>query len=193
MSVPRRALPAKLVVGFILKERDLVGSIVDRLLDRFGPLDLISPWLPFDYTNYYTREMGQPLIRRLLCFKSLVAQDALAEIKCATNQIEAVFASDHRRRVNIDPGLLSLERFVLATGKNFAHRIYLTAGIFADLTLIYRKGRFETLPWTYPDYAGPQLQAYLAKIRCKYQVDLKRLRSGRPIDADPPTMPRGVG
>ena len=37
-----------------------------------------------------------------------------------------------------------LERFVLATGKNFAHRIYIGKEIYADLTLIFRKGRFES-------------------------------------------------
>ena len=192
MSAPRPALPAKLVVGFFLKERGLAGSIIDQLSDRFGALDLVSPWLPFGFTNYYTREMGEPLSRRLLCFRSLGAQDALADIKCATNQIEASFTAGRNRRVNIDPGLLSLERFVLATGKNFAHRIYLKSGIFADLTLIYRKAGFETLPWTYPDYASPQLQAYLAKIRYKYQADLKRLLSAHASDAHPSTPPRGV-
>lgn len=182
MSEPRPALPAKLVIGFFLADRGKAGPIIDRLIERFGAPDLVSGWMAFDYTNYYMREMGKPLTRRLLGFKSLVAQDTLADIKCDTNQIEATFASGNQRLVNIDPGLLSLERFVLATGKNFAHRIYLKSGIFADLTLIYRRGSFETLPWTYPDYADPQLQEYLLKIRRKYQFDLKQLKSGRRTD-----------
>jgi hypothetical protein len=103
----------------------------------------------------------------------MIAQDRLPEIKLATNAIEQAHAAGGRRRVNIDPGYLLLERFVLATGKNYSHRIYLGHGIYADLTLIYRQGTFQTLPWTYPDYAEPPLGRFLLAVRGKYALDLK--------------------
>lgn len=173
MSVPAAPRPAKLVIGFFLERQVLAETLLGRLEERFGPLDLVSPWLPFDFTDYYAREMGGPLYRRLATFKPLVDQEALPDIKHRTNAMESEFAVDGRRSVNIDPGYLLLERFVLATGKNFSHRIYLRGGIYADLTLIYRKGGFESLPWTYPDYADPRLQAFLIKVRQKYALDLK--------------------
>ena len=75
--------------------------------------------------------------------------------------------------VNIDPGYLLHERFVLATGKNYSHRIYIGKGIYADLTLMYTKGKFEPLPWTYPDYASENIIDFLEKVRKKYGVDIK--------------------
>ncbi len=105
--------------------------------------------------------------------KKLINQDELPEIKLTTNRLEQSFSQNGRRRVNIDPGYLLYERFVLASGKNFSHRIYIGGGIYADLTLIYQRGGFEKLPWTYPDYADQPMLAFLAQVRNKYAVDLK--------------------
>ena len=174
MSQPQSASPAKLVVSFLVHDKSLAGWTIDALDKAFGPLDLVSPWLAFDYTNYYAREMGAPLHRRLLAYKTLVAQDRLPELKHTTNRVETLCAIDGRRRVNLDPGILLRERFVLATGKNFTHRIYIGQGIYADLTLIYRGGAFQVLPWTYPDYADARLQAFLRRARRKLQLDLMR-------------------
>jgi hypothetical protein len=173
MSVPAPPRPAKLLVGFFLVHQALAGTILERLEDLFGPMDLVSRWFAFDYTEYYVPEMGRPLFRRIVAFKHLIDQEQLADIKHQTNAIESDLTADGRRRVNIDPGYLLLERLVLATGKNFSHRIYLRRGIYADLTLIYRKGRFESLSWTYPDYADERLQEFLFKVRKKYARDLK--------------------
>lgn len=174
MSRPAAPLPAKLVISFFLRDKSLAGRISDALRSAFGPIDIISRWLPFDYTSYYTSEMGQPLFRRMLAFSNLIQQDSLGSIKTTTNAIEEEFVEHKQRRVNIDPGYLLSERFVLASGKNFAHRIYLGQGIYGDLTLIYTKEAFQSLPWTYPDYADENMLAYLGQVRDKYKVDLKK-------------------
>ena len=186
MSVPRPPDPAKLVIGVFLKEKPLIESVAQVLADRFGPIDLTSPWLPFDYTDYYAPEMGGPLFRRLFAFEPLIAQRMLPEIKRDTNAMESRFARNGRRRVNIDPGYMLQAQFVLATGKNYAHRIFIGEGIYADLTLIYRKGRFETLPWTYPDYAGQPMHGVLNEIRETYMADLKRLAGSKDRRPDRP-------
>ncbi len=172
MSVPQPAQPAKLVIGALFNQRALLRTVVDELTRTFGPLDLLSPWFSFDYTEYYDREMGSPLFRRVLVFENLVGQEALVEVKLRTNALEQVLSHRGARPVNLDPGYLLLERFVLATGKNFSHRIYLGQGIYADLTLIYQQGKYRTLPWTYPDYASSELQGFLLKVRSKYRRDL---------------------
>jgi hypothetical protein len=64
------------------------------------------------------------------------------------------------------------ERFVLASGKNFSHRIYIGLGIYADLTLIYQKGSFQKLPWTYPDYADQAMLNFLDQVRLKYVLEM---------------------
>lgn len=173
MSVPHPPQPAKLVIGLLLARRDLFPALAAELEVAFGRVDLVSAWMPFDYTTYYAKEMGAGLSRRVLAFRPLMAQERLPEVKSATNAIECAHAPDGRREVNIDPGYLLLERFVLATGKNYSHRIYLGQGIYADLTLIYRRGTFHPLPWTYPDYAGPALRRFLLAVRGKYALDLK--------------------
>ena len=106
-------------------------------------------------------------------FLNLVSPQSLPDIKLRTNEIEAVLARDGKRQVNIDPGFLSAERLVLATGKNFIHRVYLRDGIFADLTLIYQKGAYRPLAWTYPDYQEPEFLHYLEVLRkkLKFQSD----------------------
>ena len=112
--------------------------------------------------------------RRCLVIERLIDQLELAAIKLATNRLEQSYSQNYRRRVNIDPGYLLYERFVLASGKNFSHRIYIGRCIYADLTLIYRKGAFETLPWTYPDYADQPIRDFLERVRKKYAIDLKQ-------------------
>jgi hypothetical protein len=173
MSQPEAAQAAKLVIGLFSAEEQLIGQVAHVLQDHFGAIDLISPWFDFDFTDYYYAEMGRPLRRRMIVFHELVAQESLADIKCRTNVLEQHLRIDKRRRINIDPGYLLKERFVLATGKNYTHRIYIGKGIYADLTLIFQKGGYQPLPWTYPDYAHKSMRDFLLQIRCRYASDMK--------------------
>ena len=173
MSIPQEPKPAKLVVGLIMKDRALFEPLGAELSAVFGSVDMVSTWLPFNYTSYYEPEMGTPLYRRLLTFKKLINQEELAGIKLTTNRLEQSCLQNNKRSVNIDPGFLLYERFVLASGKNFCHRIYIGRGIYADLTLIYQRGRYQKLPWTYPDYADEPIQEFLTRVRNKYAVDLR--------------------
>ena len=173
MSIPQPPESAKLVASLFLKEKDIIADVAKDLSEKFGPVDMVSSWFPFDYTEYYETEMGSPLFRRIFAFKNLIKQSALAEIKLVTNDIEHKYSKRGKRIVNLDPGYMIKSRFVLATGKNYSHRIYIGKGIYADLTLIYTKGLFQKLPWTYPDYADKIMLNYLNLIRNKYLADLK--------------------
>ena len=173
MSTPRAPQPAKLVVSVLLAEKPLLEEVIRQLVPDLGEIDLQSAWMDFEYTDYYFAEMGRPLYRRMLVFGPLIAQQDLSRIKRFTNRVEQSFAMEKQRRVNIDPGYLLMERFVLATGKNFSHRIYIGDEIYADLTLMFQKGGFRTLPWTYPDYAAPEMTAFLMQVRSQYAQDLK--------------------
>lgn len=174
MSIPQPPESAKLVVSLFLKEKSIIVDVAKDLSDKLGPVDMVSSWFPFDYTEYYETEMGSPMFRRIFAFKSLIKQSALAEIKLATNDIEHKYSKKGKRMVNLDPGYMIKSRFVLATGKNYSHRIYIGKEIYADLTLIYTKGLFQKLPWTYPDYADKIMLNYLNLIRNKYLKDLLR-------------------
>lgn len=173
MSIPRPPDPARLVVSVFMNDRALAGDLVPLLENLFGPVTAESPWFDFDYTDYYTREMGTPLHRKLYAFQRLIRQDALAGIKETTNALETRWARQERRCINIDPGYLLLSRFVLATGKDFAHRICIGRRIYAEVTLMFQKGRAVTLPWTYPDYASDGISGFLLQVRRQYVVDLR--------------------
>jgi hypothetical protein len=174
MSCPQNPKPAKLVIGILLSEKQLLQAVADDLQNVYGNIDMVSLWMDFEYTDYYSREMGKPLFRRMFVFTQLVEQMELSKIKQYTNMLEHKYAVSDRRRVNIDPGYLLYERFVLATGKNYSHRIYIGDGIYADLTLIFQKGAYQSLPWTYPDYQDEGMKAFLALVRQKYSIDVKK-------------------
>ena len=173
MSVPQTPKPAKLVIGIITTESNIIEKLVTEFISRFGQIDLVSRWMNFNYTTYYEREMGSPLFRRVFAFKPLISQADLSAFKLATNRMEQHYLREGRRRVNIDPGYMLRERFVLASGKNFCHRIYIGEGIYADLTLVYQKGSFQKLPWTYPDYSDGDMLKFLEQVRNKYILDAK--------------------
>ena len=110
--------------------------------------------------------MGPNLVRQWVGFHGLIESEQLADFKNTTRSLEKSFLGpNHKRRVNLDPGMLSLHNFVLASTKGFAHRIYLHDGIYADLALLFQSGKFQPLPWTYPDYQTPVCHEFL--IRCR--------------------------
>ncbi len=167
MSEPREPAPAKLIAGLLFCSFEVQNQVLRRLSHRLGPLDLLTEPEPFTYTRYYEGEMGKEIHRQTASFLDLVPVEDLVAIKLFTNDLEKEFSREGRRRVNIDPGLLSEERIILATGKNFTHRIYLKKGIYADLTLIYQKGNYRDLPWTYADYKNPLLLHFFNATRQK--------------------------
>jgi hypothetical protein len=178
MSTPSPPLPAQLVMSLFSSRWDQFWpGLLSRLESMAGPVEEVCPALPFAETGYYYREFGYPLQRRLLCFSRLVPQEGLRGIKRQTHELEQEHLQNGQRLFNLDPGLLTQERLVLATGKNFAHRIYLGDGFFADLTLLYQGGGWKTLPWTFPDYAGAALQEQLTRARRRYQAKLRGLRA----------------
>lgn len=167
MSVPREPSQAKLIVGLLFSDFAVRDQALEAISRQFGPFDFLTEPQHFTYTSYYNREMGPNILRQVCSFLNLVRPESLPDIKLATNQLEIQLSQDGRRRVNIDPGLLSEERLILATGKNYTHRVYLRSGIYADLTLVYQKGAYQSLPWTYSDYREPTLLHFLSILRQK--------------------------
>ncbi|MBW1720576.1 MAG: DUF4416 family protein [Deltaproteobacteria bacterium] len=188
MSRPKEPERVKLIASLFSPQRDLLEQVLGDLRGLFGPEDWKSPDLYFDRTRYYEREMGWPLHRLFVSFERLVSPDSLVETKLWTNTLESRYLEGTRRRVNIDPGHLSLERLVLATGKNYTHRIYLSKGIYADLTLVFKRGSFRPLEWTYRDYAEPRIISYFNAVRERYKRQLRGIdENGAPLLNTPPS------
>ena len=173
MGMARLPAPVKLVASLLTGNPDLLGRAQAVLTALFGAADFESELLPFDHTNYYESEFGPGLQRRIVAFARLVDPASLPAIKQQTNDVEGSLAEQGRRRVNIDPGYVSLSKLVLATTKDHAHRLYLGQGIYGEVTMTYQGGRFRPWPWTYPDYATEQYCALFGQIRERYRAQLR--------------------
>lgn len=163
----------KLFCGLIYRNMDTVRDATKSISKAFGPLDYESEIFDFDHTEYYQSEMGSHLIRKFISFEQLIDPGKLADIKLKTIEIEKKFADrvgeEYRRKINIDPGYMELSKIVLASTKNYSHRIYLGKGIFAEVTLIRKDNKFKFLQWTYPDYVNPIALAFFENIRQTYK------------------------
>jgi len=175
MAKAVEALPVKLICGAIYSADGVFEQARAMLEEAFGAIDLQSPAMAFDFTDYYAEQMGRDLLRRFVSFRQLVNPGVLASAKARTNEIEAEFARRRdapARPVNLDPGYITEANLVLASMKDFSHRIYLGGGVYGEVTLMYHKGRWQKLPWTFPDYASGRYDDFLTEAR-------QRLRSNR--------------
>ena len=169
----RERKPVRLVVSCLARDEEIRGAALTRLIAEFGDLDWYSEPMGFDQSAYYEPEMGRGLTRRLAAFEPLVEQHQLVEIKSICEAIENEFIIENSRRVNLDPGLLSEHSLILATHKSAPHRIAISSRLFAELTLIFREGGYQALPWTYLDYGGERLREIFFHLRDRYLWQLK--------------------
>ncbi|MGE4298119.1 MAG: DUF4416 family protein [Desulfovibrionaceae bacterium] len=149
-------------------------GLLEDMAARFGPASFVSEPFPFDRTTYYDGELGTPILRRVVAFDRLIPLDAMPDIKLWAMEVEARLSHGGRRTLNLDPGYVTLERVMLATGKNFTHRLYLGKRIWGDLTLIFQRNRWVVLPWTFPDYAADPMLGMLTTLRSRFQDLLAR-------------------
>jgi len=171
--------PFKLICSVIFSDEDLLSRAEKDLVGKYGSKEPLESVYPFDYTDYYEEEFGPGLKRKLICFQELVSPDESWKIKTWTNGIEDNYSVGPRRRVNIDPGYVTEAKLVLFTTKDYSHRIYLGDRIFAEVTLFYSCNSFKAWPWTYPDYASPEMIGYFNKVRAVYVDDIKKMRGER--------------
>lgn len=184
MAEARHVPAVKLICGMVSADTGLFEQARGALQERFGPTDLVGEIMDFDFTHYYDAEMGCPLYRQFVSFGGLAHPRRLVSAKLATNALERDFAgrSDGPARpINLDPGYIEESKLVLASMKPFSHRIYLARGVWAEVTLMYRKGRWEPLPWTFPDYASGRYDAFLSGARSKLREakSLSEQKEGR--------------
>jgi len=152
------------------------------MVRAYGALELRSEFFPFEFTDYYAKQMGEGLRRRFLSFAPLINPEKLGEIKLETNAMEESMrkaARSKRRLVNLDPGYLSASALVMATAKDFAHRIPLHKGIYAHLEFLFGKKDIKLLEWTYPDFRTPDYHEYFLRVRQNYLRRLREIDTGK--------------
>jgi len=164
----------KLFMGILYADEVCREHCYRIIVKKLGEIDSLSNPVAFRYTDYYEEEMGKSLWRQYITFQKLVEADCLAEIKNWTNLVENEFYNEEKRRINLDPGYISLAQVVLATTKDSSHRVYLGRGIYAEVTLFYRSRSFFEWPWTYPDYRDPLHIQYFNRVRQDYLLSLHK-------------------
>ncbi len=174
MGIVSRPSAVKLFVAFLYNDSASVEEVLKKLDSRFGERQYCFGPIPFDWTDYYSREMGASLKKMYFSYRSEIDRDMLPSIKLFTNNIEQAYTDGRGgRTVNIDPGYISRDKVVLASTKDFYHRLYLADGIFGEVTLHYRKGRFRYFSWTYPDFRSAEVIAFLERVRAAFVKDLR--------------------
>lgn len=169
----KRHQAVKLTIGFIFKEESIYQESKVILEKRFGKIDFESQTLPFCHTDYYEKEFGKDLKRKLVSFKKLIEPCDLPKVKIITNKIEKELSTGVSRTINIDPGYLDFSKLILASTKDYRHRIYLNRGIYAEVTLFYQEKTFKSWEWTYPDYKTSDYIAIFNRIRQIYAEQIK--------------------
>jgi hypothetical protein len=179
MGLVRHSDPVLLVIAAFSRHETALTWARDRLQEAYGPMALTSPTYDFHQTRYYEPTMGPGLRKLFLVFERLAAPDCLADVKQHTNALEQELVASggfaEARPLNLDPGVLTLGKFLLATTKDQAHRVYLRDGIFAEVTLRFEAGAFEPWPWTYADYREPEVRAFLKEARDFYRRQLREM------------------
>ena len=143
---------AILFAGCLFSSKDCYEAARAALEKDLGNVLLEAPPLLWNHSDYYVKELGSPLFRTFIFFDTVVDTSVLPDIKQTVMHIEKKFSEEGKRRVNIDPGYVSLAKVVLSSRKNYSHRIYLGKLVFAELELIFKDGSFHPLPYTYTDY-----------------------------------------
>jgi hypothetical protein len=181
MANIRQPIPVKLFAGMISREPLLFDECAEVLCSEFGPLDLRGPIVAWDQTDYYREEMGTGLLRTFVFFERLLDPEQLSPVKNLTNLIEKRFshAASGNRRINIDPGYITEAKVVLASTKDFSHRVYIGRQIYAEVTLQFREqGRtFVALEHTYPDFRRKDMVVLFNGARGLLRTALKQVRS----------------
>ena len=163
ISDPVSVLP---ITGILYRSDCTVEGPLDLLVEKIGPILSHTTAVPFTHTAYYGKEMGEQLMRQWYAFDVLMDPAMLISLKHMSNEIEQHYSDEQGNRcINIDPGIVTLNNLILASTKNYAHRIYLGQGIYAEVTLLYRNNSFHPLEWTYPDYREPDTLAFFTTAR----------------------------
>ena len=162
------------------RKRGINRTAETAIEDEFGALATRSDCYCFsDFSEYYDEELEGTCWKYLVALDQPKPVDRLASVKLKVEAIEQRLSrkcgKELRRTVNIDPGYLTGWQVVLSSVKNHGHRIYLSGGVYSELTLLYRKGEFESLPWTYRDYLAPEVLEFFGDLRTVYSRQMKEL------------------
>ncbi len=176
MSHPKKPDPVLFFLAVTERERGyFLRELKKTFEEELGMVALQGPYFNFsEFTDYYEDEMGSPLWKSFYAFERLKEPEFLLDLKYFCYEIEKKTATPEGKRiVNLDPGYLTLSKVVLATFKDYSHRLYLGRSVYGEVTLFYREGTYQRFPWTYPDYQKEEIIEFFNKVRALYKEKLR--------------------
>ncbi len=178
----REPRPVKLIVGVLASDERCLTATGQSVSAALGAFDLVSDVWPFEQTDYYADQIGPRILRQFVSVERLIDPGELARIKHRTNGIEqelaATLSVPFPRPVNLDPGVIEPSKLILATTKNYAHRVYIGMRMYAEVTLIFDKGDWRPLPYTYPDYRRREYHDFFSQVRDRLVQQLRSRAHG---------------
>jgi hypothetical protein len=166
----------KLFCGMLYSDPAVLEAALEALGARYGAADHRSDPMPFTATEFYAPEMGGSLYRVFTSYRDLIDPAGLPGVKLETNRIEQSLREGRGgagRPVNLDPGYLSASKIVLASTKNYAHRLYLGDGIYGEIEFFFKRQGIACLEWTYRDYRSEAYHRIFLEIRRTYLEQIK--------------------
>ena len=169
MAPIRQFRPVLRLMAVASRHESAFDWAIEKAVQHWGPIEFSSPRFDFSETGFYAKTMGTGLQKQILAFTDLIQQDKIVESKHDSNAWEDEFKAtqtwEEPRPINLDPGYLTEAKLVLATTKDRDHRIYLSRGIFAEVTLFYQGLRWQSSRWTYPDYKRDDVHEFIEQCR----------------------------
>lgn len=176
----RNPLPVKLFIGMLSPEPALFDACADILSREYGPVDYHSEPVPWSNSDFYREEMGSGILRKFIFFERLMDPGDLPAIKINTIGLEKNLVAQEggraRRRINLDPGYVTEAKVVLATTKDYSHRLFIGKGLYAEVTLRYgnKERSFVPFDYTYLDYCSETYKEMFNKARALLRTALQR-------------------
>ena len=180
MTKPREHNKVMYFCGILASDENALRAGTAKVSNLFGKIKHESDAYEHKYTNYYDKEMGESKLRKFIAYLPLECPTKLRDLKLTTNDLEDELAAElalpFPRPVNLDPGYIDEPRIVLASCKDYNHRIAIGKGVYADLHLIYsRKLGYVGMEWSYKDYTDDVAQEFFMK--CRQILRSERLKS----------------
>ncbi len=170
--------PALLLLAAFSRHDEALLWAKQKAEAEWGPIELESPAFDFTETEYYASTMGPNLHKVFFALQRPFDPADLVDVKLLTNKWEDEYVGLGRhpepRPLNLDPGYITLGKLILASTKDFAHRIYLNRGIYAEVTLHYKHHRWQHHDCTFADYRRDDYQRFFSLCRERLHRRLRK-------------------
>lgn len=165
MGKPRPPEKAVLFVSSLYSKESVYTSSLKTLKAAFGSVLFESESFPWQFSAHYNDELGSPLYKRFIFFNKVIEPSLIIDAKHLTNDLEIKLSHNSKRAVNLDPGYMTLAKVVLASTKNYSHRVYLGKNIYGELALFFKDNAFRPAFYTYHDYRSEPVLKILMDVR----------------------------